>query len=212
MLESLKELATNLDTTLGSVVSDLGIWAYIVLFAIVFLETGVIVFAFLPGDTLLLAVGVVAANPDVNFSLLIIDAVLIIAAILGNMANYMIGRKYGRSIINSGRFPFVKPKNIQRAEAFYNHYGAYAIIASRFFPYVRSFVPFFAGVAEMDWKKYMLYNTVGALLWILSLTIIGYFFGNLPIVKDNIAYVILFLAVFPFIPMLYARMKTKKGN
>lgn len=207
MIETLKELFLDLDNTLGLIVTNLGFWTYLLLFSIVFLETGILIFAFLPGDTLLLAVGVVAANPDVSFNIVVVNALLIAAAITGNMVNFLVGRKYGRRIIQSGRVPFVSPKNIERAEAFYHRHGALAIVISRFFPYIRSFVPFFAGVADMEWKKYMLYNIIGALLWIIPLTLIGYFFGNLPFVKENFVYVIVFLAIFPFIPIIASRVK-----
>jgi len=207
MIETLKELFLDLDNTLGVIVTNLGFWTYLLLFCIIFLETGVLIFAFLPGDTLLLAVGVVAANPDVSFNIVLVDLLLIIAAVTGNMLNFYIGRNYGRGIIQSGRVPFVSPRNIERAEAFYHRHGALAIIFSRFFPYIRSFVPFFAGVADMEWKRYMLYNVIGALLWIIPLTLMGYFFGNLPVVKENFVYVIMFLAVFPFLPMIVSRYK-----
>ncbi len=212
MLETFKELFLNLDATLGTVVGNLGNLAYVLLFSIVFLETGVVIFAFLPGDTLLLAVGVVAANPDVEFHVITINFILIIAAICGNMLNYFIGKKFGRGIIQSGRLPFVKSHNIQRAERFYNKYGAWALVISRFLPYVRSFVPFFAGVGGMKWSRYMQFNIIGAVAWITTLTLTGYFFGQLDIVRDNIFYVIIFLAVFPFLPIIYARIRMTRGK
>lgn len=210
MFETIKEFFLNLDGALGPVISSMGYWTYALLFFIIFSETGLIIMTFLPGDTLLFAVGAIAAKPDIPLDIYLLNLLLIIAAVSGNMLNYFIGFNFGRKIVQSGKMPFFKPQNLQAAEEFYNKYGALAVIISRFFPIVRSFVPFVAGIGKMNWLKYMLYNVIGAVLWIMTLTFAGYFFGDLPIVKDNLTYIIIFLCILPFIPVLAAKFKKKK--
>lgn len=209
MIETIKEFIFNLDTTLGSVITSMGYWTYALLFFIIFSETGLIIMTFLPGDTLLFAVGAIAAKPDIPLDIYLVNVLLIIAGISGNMLNYFIGYRFGRGIVQSGKMPFFKPKNLATAENFYHKYGAIAVILSRFFPIVRSFVPFVAGIGKMNWMKYMLYNVIGAVLWISSLTFAGYFFGDLPFVKDNLTYFIILLAMLPFAPFLMAKLGGK---
>lgn len=211
MFETIKEFFLNLDGALGPVISSMGYWTYALLFFIIFSETGLIIMTFLPGDTLLFAIGAIAAKPEIPLDIYLLNVLLIIAAVSGNMLNYFIGYNFGRRIVQSGKMPFFKPKNLQSAEEFYNKYGALAVIISRFFPIVRSFVPFVAGVGRMNWMKYMLYNVIGAVLWIMTLTFAGYFFGDLPIVKDNLTYIIIFLVILPFIPVLASKFVKKSS-
>lgn len=210
MLETIKDFVFNLDSSLGAVISSMGYWTYALLFFIIFSETGLIIMTFLPGDTLLFAVGAIAAKPDIPLDIYLVNVLLIIAAITGNMLNYTIGYKFGRGIVQSGKLPFFKPENVTAAEKFYNKYGAAAVILSRFFPIVRSFVPFVAGIGQMNWMRYMLYNVIGAVLWISSLTFAGYFFGDLPFVKDNLTYFIILLILLPFVPFILAKLGNKK--
>lgn len=210
MFETIKEFFMNLDGALGPVISSMGYWTYALLFFIIFSETGLIIMTFLPGDTLLFAVGAIAAKPDIPIDIFVLNVLLIIAAVSGNMLNYFIGYNFGRKIVQSGKMPFFKPENLSAAEDFYNKYGAFAVIISRFFPIVRSFVPFVAGIGKMNWLRYMMYNIIGAVLWITTLTFAGYFFGDLPVVKDNLTYIIIFLCILPFIPVLASKFKKEK--
>lgn len=211
MFETIKEFFLNLDGALGPVISSMGYWTYALLFFIIFSETGLIIMTFLPGDTLLFAIGAIAAKPDIPLDIYVLNVLLIIAAVSGNMLNYFIGYNFGRRIVQSGKMPFFKPENLKSAEEFYNKYGALAVIISRFFPIVRSFVPFVAGIGKMNWMKYMLYNIIGAVLWISSLTFAGYFFGDLPVVKDNLTYIIIFLCILPFIPVIFSKLSKSKA-
>ena len=209
MIDSIKDFVFNLDNSLAEVISSMGYWTYALLFFIIFSETGLIIMTFLPGDTLLFAVGAISAKPNIPIDIVWVNILLIIAAISGNMLNYYIGFKYGRSIVQSGKLPFFKPSNIVTAENFYNKYGATAVILSRFFPIVRSFVPFVAGIGQMNWMRYMVYNVVGAILWISTITTAGYFFGDLPFVKENLTYFIIGLVILPFIPVIFAKLSNK---
>ncbi|MCO5231495.1 MAG: VTT domain-containing protein [Chitinophagales bacterium] len=209
MLDTIKELVFNLDTSLAGVITSMGVWTYFLLFAIVFSETGLLFMTFLPGDTLLFAVGAIAAKADNNLDIFIVNIVLVVAAVSGNMLNYFIGYRYGRRIIESGKMPFFKPDNVRAAEVFYNKYGAPAVIFSRFFPIVRTFVPFVAGIGKMNWLRYMIYNIIGALLWIVTLTFTGYFFGGSEFVKNNLTYIILLLMILPFAPLIFNKLMKK---
>ena len=207
MLEALKNIIVNLDASLAMLISQLGHWIYFILFLIVFSETGIIFLTFLPGDTLLLAIGTLSAKSNINLNIYLVNVFLVSGAILGNMLSYYIGYHYGRSMIKSGKMPFVKPENLIKAERFYQKHGGLAVILCRFFPIVRSFVPFVAGIGKMNWHKYLLYSVLGAILWIPSLTFLGYFFGDLPFVKEHIGLIILMIALLPFVPLLYSKLK-----
>lgn len=209
MLDTIKDFVFNLDTSLAEVISSMGYWTYVLLFFIIFSETGLIIMTFLPGDTLLFAIGAISASPDIPIDIFLINILLIFAAISGNMLNYFIGFKYGRAIVQSGKMPFFKPKNLATAEGFYNKYGATAVILSRFFPIVRSFVPFIAGIGQMNWLRYMLYNIIGAILWVSSITFAGYFFGDSPFVKKNLTYFIIALVILPFIPLIFSKISNR---
>lgn len=212
MLDTIKDFVFNLDNSLAEVISSMGYWTYVLLFFIIFSETGLIIMTFLPGDTLLFAIGAISAKPNIPINIIWVNALLIIAAISGNMLNYYIGFKYGRSIVQSGKLPFFKPNYIVTAEKFYNRYGATAVILSRFFPIVRSFVPFIAGIGQMNWMRYMAYNIIGAILWISSVTTVGYFFGDLPFVKKNLSYFILALIILPFIPLIFTKLSKRAAK
>ena len=212
MLDTIKDFVFNLDTSLAEIISTMGYWTYVLLFFIIFSETGLIIMTFLPGDTLLFAVGAISANTDIPLDIVLINILLIFAAISGNMLNYFIGFKYGRAIVQSGKMPFFKPKNLATAEGFYNKYGATAVILSRFFPIVRSFVPFIAGIGQMNWLRYMLYNIIGAVLWVSTITFAGYFFGDSPFVKKNLTYFIVVLVILPFIPVIFTKLSQRAAK
>ena len=210
MIEALKYFVLNLDTNLGVIVSQMGIWSYFVLFLLVFFETGIIFLIFLPGDALLIAAGLIAAKPEFSIGIFWTTIVLLTAGVVGNFVNYLIGYKYGRRMIQSGKMPFIKPKVIQKVERFYSHYGVTAVIFTRIIPYVRNFVPFVAGIAHMNWKKYLFYNSLGIIPWFLMMIFIGYFIGDFEYVKEHWLLVVILIITLPSI--LLTLRKTMKNR
>ena len=185
---------------------------YGLLFLIVFCETGLVVTPFLPGDSLLFAVGALAADPASGLNIWISALVLLVAAILGDTVNYWIGRKFGGWMMRT--FPrIVKPSHIEKTNEFFVRYGGKTIILARFVPIVRTFAPFVAGSGEMDYKRFMFFNVTGAILWVALILPAGWFFGNIPVVKENFELVVLGIIGFSVLPMVWeiarAKMKPK---
>ena len=198
LLQQFIDLVLHLDKHLDSLVVQFGPWLYVILFLIVFCETGLVVTPFLPGDSLLFAVGALAARPEgLNVWVLVVS--LSMAAIIGDSVNYWIGYFLGDRL--QRRFPrLIKPEHIRRTHDFYERYGGKTIIIARFVPIIRTFAPFVAGVGKMTYSRFMMFNVSGALLWIGLLVPAGYFFGNLPIVRENfslVVLVIIFLSILP---------------
>ncbi|HEX8679353.1 MAG TPA: DedA family protein [Chthoniobacterales bacterium] len=199
-METLKyvlDVILHLNKHLDALVGDYGPWVYAILFLIVFCETGLVVTPFLPGDSLLFAAGAIAAGGNLNIFVLMV--LLFVAAILGDTVNYFIGDKAGRQLMR--RFPrLIKPEYLARTHDFFERYGGKTIIIARFVPIVRTFAPFVAGVGEMSYAKFMSFNVIGAFLWVVLLVPAGYFFANVPFVKNNFSLVILaiiFLSILP---------------
>ena len=185
---------------------------YGLLFLIVFCETGLVVTPFLPGDSLLFAVGALAADTASGLNFWIAALVLLVAAILGDTVNYWIGRKFGGWMMRT--FPrIVKPSHIEKTNEFFVRYGGKTIILARFVPIVRTFAPFVAGSGEMDYRRFMFFNVTGAILWVGTLLPAGWFFGNIPVVKENFELVVLGIIGFSVLPMVWeiarAKMKPK---
>lgn len=193
------DFIVHIDVHLKNIVDEYGALTYAILFLIIFAETGFVVTPFLPGDSLLFAAGAIAASTQVLnpwYMILLLSA----AGILGNTVNYYIGFHFGSKLIETGKLPFVKREHLEKAEAFYAKYGAWAIVLGRFLPFIRTFVPFVAGIGKMNWKKYMVYNVIGAFTWITPFTLLGYFFGGLPFVQDNFKIIILAIIIVTVIP------------
>jgi len=197
-IAQLIDLFLHLDKHLETVVSQYGVWVYALLFAIIFVETGLVVMPFLPGDSLLFVCGTLAAVGGLSLPLLI--ALLITAAVLGDALNYSIGRRIGPRVWTFEQSRWFNRKAFERAHAFYEQHGAITIIVARFLPFVRTFAPFVAGVAAMSYRKFALYNLVGGVLWVVSLTGLGYLIGNLPWVREHFSWVALALIVVPALP------------
>ena len=194
------DVVLHLDKHLDTLVTNFGPWFYVILFVIVFCETGLVVTPFLPGDSLLFAVGAIAANGRLDVFLAAF--VLLLAAIIGDTVNYSIGHFAGMKLV--AKFPrLVKPKHIERTHAFFERYGGKTIIIARFVPIVRTLAPFVAGVGAMTYKRFMSYNVVGALLWIGLLVPAGYFFANLEFVKKNFSVVILAIIGLSMLPAVF---------
>jgi len=194
------DIFLHLDKHLEAVVSQYGVWVYALLFAIIFVETGVVVMPFLPGDSLLFVCGALAAVGGLSLPLLI--GLLITAAVLGDALNYSIGRRIGPRVWTFEQSRWFNRKAFERANAFYERHGAITIIVARFLPFVRTFAPFVAGVAAMSYRKFALYNVVGGVIWVVSLTGLGYLIGNLPWVKAHFSWVALALIVVPALPAI----------
>jgi membrane-associated protein len=204
------KMMLHLDATLGKFIENYGLWVYAILFLIVFCETGLVVTPFLPGDSLLFVAGAFAATGSLDLALLI--GSLSLAAILGNSANYAIGRYLGPRVFLWPNSRFFNRASLEKAHQFYEKHGGKTIVISRFMPLFRTFTPFVAGVSAMTFHRYQFFNVSGALLWVVSLTLAGYFFGNLPFVKDNLTAVILAIIVISLLPALIAWLKNRNGR
>jgi membrane-associated protein len=188
----------HLDRHLSEIIRQYGVWTYLILFLIVFCETGLVVTPFLPGDSLLFAVGTFAAIGALDLWLAM--ALLSAAAILGDSVNYAIGARVGPRVFRQEGGRFLNRKHLERTHDFYERYGAKTIVIARFVPIVRTFAPFVAGIGLMHYGRFLFYNVTGALLWILSLVLGGYLFGNIPIVRRNFSLVILAIIVLSILP------------
>jgi membrane-associated protein len=178
----------------------MGGWLYLVLFLIVFAETGLVVTPFLPGDSLMFAVGALCAVEGSSLSIGAIIPLLLVAAVLGDAVNYAIGRKLGPKVFTGERSLFLNKKHLLRTQEFYERYGGKTIIIARFVPIVRTFAPFVAGIGQMRYRRFFMFNVVGALLWVIGLVLLGYAFGNLPIIKKNFSLVIFAIIGLSILP------------
>jgi membrane-associated protein len=203
----LLDLVLHLDVHLVRMVADYGAWIYAILFAIIFAETGFVVTPFLPGDSLLFVAGAVAATGAMNAHLLFV--LLLAAAVLGNSANYAVGRWLGRHFFTHGGSRWLNPAHLDRAHAFYERHGGKAVVLSRFLPIVRTYVPFVAGMASMSAREYTLYNVVGGLAWVGLLTYAGYFFGNIPWIKGNLTAIIVGIVALSLAPLAVAILRSR---
>ena len=193
-------------------ITDLGpIWVYTPLFIIIFVETGLVVTPFLPGDSLLFAAGVFASDGGgLNLAALLI--LLTLAAILGNTSNYWIGRKLGTAIIASGKVKPLTPERIAKTQAMFDKYGLIAVVLTRFFPIIRTFAPFLAGVGNMHFARFTLFNIIGGALWVSIFTLLGYYFGGIPFVQDNFEIIIVAIVVISLLPTVIGIIKSRLGR
>ncbi len=204
------DILLHLDKHLQALVAAHGAWIYLILFLIVFCETGLVVTPFLPGDSLLFVAGTVAAAGGMDIHLLVV--LLIIAAVLGDAVNYSVGHYIGPRMFTHGDSRWLNPKHLQRAHDFYEKYGGKTIIIARFVPIVRTYAPFVAGAASMTYSRFALYNVSGAVLWVVSLGYAGYFFGNLPIIKNNLTLVILGIIFLSILPGIIEILRHRKAG
>jgi len=198
LIHNLIDLALHLDKHLNIIIQDFGTWTYFILFAIVFAETGLVVTPFLPGDSLLFAIGTFAAVGSLEIGLCF--AVLTAAAIIGDSVNYAVGKFIGPKVFHYENSRIFRKEFLLKTHSFYEKYGAKTIVIARFVPIVRTFAPFVAGVGQMSYPKFLLYNILGALLWVGLLLFGGYFFGNIPVIRKNFSAVILIIIVVSILP------------
>lgn len=208
ILQSFFGLILHLDEYLTDIVRQYGAVTYGILFFIVFAETGLVVTPFLPGDSLLFAAGAIAALGALNVWGIFL--LLAVAAVLGDTVNYWIGHFFGRQIVDHPKIKFINQEHIDKTEQFFKKHGAKTIILARFVPIVRTFAPFVAGVGSMHYSTFILYNIVGGLLWVTIFTFLGYFFGNMSLIKDNFHYAVFAIIGLSLVPVVYEYIQHKR--
>jgi membrane-associated protein len=210
VLLQLVDFILHVDRYLEAFVAQYGAWVYALLFLIIFVETGVVVMPFLPGDSLLFIVGAMCGAG--LMSLPLVMGLLLAAAILGDQTNYTIGRYFGPRVFQWEESRFFSRRGFDQAHAFYEKYGGITIILARFMPFVRTFVPFVAGVAEMTRSKFTFFNVVGAVIWVVGLLSVGYLFGNLPIVQQHLSKIIWALIIVPGLIAMFGAWKASRAG
>lgn len=211
---SIVDIILHLDKALGNyVIPTFGVWTYIIVFVVIFVETGIIVFPFLPGDSLLFVIGALfAAGATISLGpdfIWLAAGVMALAAMIGDTANYHIGKAIGYTLFNKEKNRFFNKKNLIKAHAFYEKHGGKTILLARFIPVVRDFAPFVAGMGVMKYGRFIIYNVVGGITWVAVGTSTGYFFGNIPFIKENFSLVIIAIVLISCLPMIIAYLNEK---
>ncbi len=207
-MDQLIDHILNLNLYLATLVNSVGGWTYIILFIIIFAETGLVVTPFLPGDSLLFAAGSLASVSSLNPHILTI--VLMAAAILGNTVNYLIGAWFGPKIFHFPKSRWFNPEHLQRTHAFFEKYGGRALIIGRFIPIIRTFAPFVAGIGRMHWFHFQVFNFIGSVVWVATIIYLGYFFGSTPFIQDNFGILILVMIALSIVPPLIGYIRHKQ--
>ncbi|MGH8736801.1 MAG: DedA family protein [Burkholderiales bacterium] len=210
IIAALWDIAVHLDRHLAAFLTQHGAWVYALLFAVVFCETGLVVTPFLPGDSLLFVAGAVAATGGIDAR--VVAATLVAAALCGDNVNYWIGRWIGPRVFRSTDARWFSRRHLARTEAFYERHGGKAVVIARFVPIVRTYVPFVAGVGRMAYGRFLGFSIGGALLWVVSLTAAGYFFGNLPLIKDNLTLAILGVIALSLLPIAFEWLRHRRAK
>lgn len=200
----------HLDAHLNEGARVLGPWLYALLFGIVFCETGLVVTPFLPGDSLLFAVGALAASPGSPLSLPLLAVLLVAAAVLGDAVNYAIGKRVGPRIFSRPSSRLLNQEHLKRAQSFYERYGGKTIFLARFVPIIRTFAPFVAGIGRMSYRRFAAFNVVGGTVWVLLFLLAGYFFGNLPPVQKNFHYVVVAIVLLSLVPIAVEWVRARR--
>jgi len=207
-LSKIIDFIIHLDTHLSDLIQTYGLWTYLILFVVIFCETGLVVTPFLPGDSLIFAAGTFAARGDLKVGWLFL--VLAAAAVIGDTVNYWIGKIIGPKIFHKEKTRFFKKEYLDRTHKFYEKYGAETIIIARFVPIIRTFAPFVAGIGRMTYLKFISYNVIGGVGWVAIFTFGGYFFGNIPFVKNNFSIVIIAIILISLVPAVVEFLKHRK--
>ncbi|HBW38498.1 DedA family protein [Desulfosporosinus sp. BICA1-9] len=208
LVMGLIDFILHIDRHLMEIIKDYGTWSYLVLFMIIFSETGFVVTPFLPGDSLLFVIGALGASGALNFKLALV--LLIIAAVVGNTVNYFIGKMIGHKLLAMKNSRIIKKEYLYKTQAFYKKHGGKAIILSRFLPIIRTFAPFVAGLGKMNFSKFFLYNCVGGVSWVMLFMFAGFFFGNIPAVKHNFTFVIFAIIFISLLPTVIPYLRSKR--
>ena len=207
-IQQVIDLFLHFDRHLQEMLDWVGPWTYVFLFLIVFCETGLVVTPFLPGDSLLFAAGALAATHSLNLGGVLVS--LTIAAILGDAVNYLLGAKFGARFLATQKIPWIRKEHLDQTHAFFERYGNKTIVIARFMPIVRTFAPFVAGIGQMSYRQFAVYNIVGGCAWVLSCTLAGFLFGNIPIVKNNFSLVVLGICVVSGFPVVLEAVRAHR--
>jgi membrane-associated protein len=213
IISSLIDFILHIDEHLLEIVNDYKYWTYLILFLIIFVETGVVIMPFLPGDSLLFAAGMLAAQPN-ELNVWIMIALLLVAAVTGDSLNYSIGKNFGMRITQIKLFgkQMVTDDQIAKTHSFYEKYGSKTIVIARFVPIVRTLAPFVGGIGKMNYGTFITYNVVGAILWVVGITLAGYFLGNIPLIRDNFSKVVLLIILVSILPIVFEVIKAKLSS
>lgn len=203
-------LILHIDKYLNVIIQNYGGWTYVLIFLIIFCETGLVITPFLPGDSILFAAGALASIGALKISILFM--LLYMAAVIGDTVNYYIGQKVGNKILEKKDVKYINKEYLKKANSFYEKHGSMAIVIGRFIPIIRTFVPFVAGIGEMSYSKFTIYNMLGGLLWVTLFLGGGYFFGNLPFIKQHFSYVLIAIIVISIIPAIFVFIKEKRDG
>jgi len=201
----------SLDETLARLAVDHGRWLYVILFAVIFAETGLVVTPFLPGDSLLFVAGTVVAGVNAGLDVHVMVGLLIVAAVLGDSVNYAVGRWIGPKVFER-ESRWIRREHLAHTQAFYDRHGAITIVIGRFVPIVRTFAPFLAGVAGMNYRRFLAYNVAGGFVWVASLVYAGHAFGNIAWVKDNLSFIVVAIVVVSLIPAVATFVKERRSR
>ncbi|MGG7096603.1 DedA family protein [Clostridium sardiniense] len=209
LISGLIDIVLHLDKYLGVLINNYGTLVYVILFFIILCETGLVVTPFLPGDSLVFAAAAFAAIGSLNIWILLIS--LSVAAILGDTINYNIGKHLGQRLLNRGDSRFIRKEYIDKTNAYYDKYGGKTIVIARFIPIVRTFAPFVAGIGSMHYKQFITFNAIGGLLWVVTASLLGFFFGNIPFVANNFSLVIIAIILISILPAVIEVIKGRKN-
>ncbi|MDD3225439.1 MAG: DedA family protein [Clostridium sp.] len=210
IIRTLINVLLHLDKYLNVIVQNYGMWTYGLLFLIIFCETGLVFIPFLPGDSILFATGALASTGSLNIFTLFV--IFFISAVVGDTVNYHIGKRIGNSILEKEDLKFINKEYLIKAQNFYDKHGSMTIVLGRFIPIIRTFVPFVAGVGKMSYSKFIIYNMLGGLMWVTLLLGGGYFFGELPFIKQHFSYVVIAIIIISIVPAIVTFIKEKKNG
>lgn len=208
IFSTLFDIVLHLDTHLLSLIQAYGVWIYAILFLIIFAETGLVITPFLPGDSLLFVIGTLCGAGSLQLEIAM--PLLILAAFVGDNTNYWVGRLLGLRFLERAGSRFIKHEHLEKTHAFYAKHGGKTVIFARFLPIIRTFAPFVAGIGTMDYRLYVIYSIIGGVSWIASLTLAGYFFGNIPVIKDNLTLMIFAIVFASFVPALIEFLRQRR--
>ena len=209
-LKQFVDIFLHLDKHLNEWAGSMGSGLYVLLFAIIFCETGLVVMPFLPGDSLLFAVGALSASEGSPINIVLVTLLMFVAGVLGDAVNYSIGKRIGPAAFKSDKSWLLNKKHLERTQAFYEKHGGKTIIIARFMPIIRTFAPFVAGIGQMQYRRFAMFNVVGAALWVCSFSFLGYQFGNIPAVKKNFTYVIIGIVIVSVLPGLVEFVRSRR--
>ncbi|MFD1431330.1 VTT domain-containing protein [Lacticaseibacillus yichunensis] len=210
-MPQLIDFILHIDEHLITIINSFGNWTYLILFVMIFIETGIVIFPFLPGDSLLFAACALAANEAYHLNVWLLFAIFLAAAVLGDTVNYEIGRHLGLAASNSSRFGrLINQEKLGQAEAFFNKHGGKTIAIARFIPLIRTFAPFVSGGSRMNYRKFIHYNLLGGFLWVTMCCIAGFFFGNQPFVKAHFSLVVIGIIAISLVPVLITALRNRK--